>query len=104
MTASEMITISNKANENAENALIDKLETLIRNKAKLGKTNIAVPKLKMKSTIYKHFEERGFTFNETYIAGMCFVQISWANATPLNDKDFKFSQIEERLENLNTDF
>lgn len=104
MTAREMITITNGVNHNSDEQLIARIEKRIEENASKGKTYVSVPKNKMTRTIFEHFEQKGFSFNSQSCAGMIFVHISWADAKPLTDFDFKAYLMERKLKEIDNDF
>ena len=104
MTAREMITISNGVNRNSDEEMIARIEKRIEENASKGKTYVSIPQNKLTENIFEHFKQRGFSFNKNHCAGMTFVHISWADAEPLTDFDFKSYLIERKLRSIEHDF
>lgn len=104
MTAREMITITNGVNRNSDEDMIARIEKRIEENASKGKTYVSIPKTRMTRTIFEHFEQQGFSFQDSYCAGMTFVHISWADAKPLTDFDFKSYLMERKLRSIENDF
>lgn len=104
MTAREMITITNGVNRNNDEEMIARIEKRIEENASKGKTYVSIPQDRMTRTIFEHFEQKGFTFKDSHCAGMTFVQISWADAEPLTDFDFKSYLVERKLRSIENDF
>ena len=104
MTAREMITITKGVNHNSDEQLIARIEKRIEENASKGKTYVSIPQNKMTRAIFEHFEQKGFSFNDTHCAGMTFVHISWADAEPLTDFDFKSYLMERKLRSIDNDF
>lgn len=104
MTAREMITISNGVNRNSDEEMIARIEKRIEENASKGKTYVSIPQNRMTRTIFEYFEQRGFSFKDSYCAGMTFVHISWADAEPLTDFDFKSYLMERKLRSIEHDF
>lgn len=104
MTANEMITIANKVNENNEDKLIERIENRIRQLANAGKTSLMIRNKYITKKIEQHLLDCGFELDNEEHWGQCFYIISWANATPLNDFDFKTYQMESKLEDIKNDF
>ena len=104
MTAREMITITNGVNRNYDEEFIARIEKRIEENASKGKTYVSIPQNKMTRTIFEHFEQKGFSFKDSHCAGMTFVQISWADAEPLTDFDFKAYLMERKLKEIDNDF
>jgi hypothetical protein len=104
MTAREMITISNGVNRNSDEEMIARIEKRIEENASKGKTYVSIPQNKLTKNIFEYFEQRGFSFKDSYCAGMTFVHISWADAEPLTDFDFKSYLMERKLRSIEHDF
>lgn len=104
MTAREMITISNGVNRNYDEQMIARIEKRIEENASKGKTYVSISKDKLTKNIFEHFEQKGFSFKSISCAGMIFVHISWADAEPLTDFDFKSYLMEKKLKDIDSDF
>ena len=99
-----MITITNKVNEENEYKLIERIEYRIREKANEGKTALMINRKLVSKKIEKHFLDCGFELTNEEHWGQCFYIISWANAKPLTDFDFKTYQMKSKLQDIKNDF
>ena len=104
MTAREMITISNGVNHNSDEQLIARIEKRIEENASQGKTYVSIPQKKLTKNIFDYFKQKGFSFKDSYWAGFSFVHISWEDAEPLTDFDFKSYLMERKLRSIENDF